>query len=349
MLGSLKQAGLAVARRGGLFGVASSSTYRNSRVLVLGYHGVSLKDEHKWDPSLYMSAQALRQRLEVIKQNDCTVLGLEEAISRLAEGNLPRRTVVLTFDDGSSDFHSIVWPMLQEFGYPATVYLTTYYVEHPYPSTPGIWSYMLWKAGNVKVNARPILGEDIIFDLCDKAGRATAFERIRSVAQSQNVDAGQRDALSRELAVLLGLDYQQLYEQRILQLMRPGEVQAVARAGASVQMHMHIHISPATREAYISNPEENRRRIANLTQSTPHHFCYPSGAYDRNRVNWLREYGVASATTCDPGLTSSQTDKLLIPRLIDNSLVSEVVFESWIVGLGAVVHKLAAARSKLRS
>jgi peptidoglycan/xylan/chitin deacetylase (PgdA/CDA1 family) len=338
MLRGLKQAGLVTAQRYGLFKVVSSSRFRNSKVLILGYHGVSLKDEHQWNPFAYVSPQTLRQRLEIIKRNKCTVLSLEEAIQHLKHGHLPERSVVLTFDDGTHDFYSIVLPMLQEFGYPATVYLTTYYVENPFPSTPGIWSYLLWKARNVKVNARKLLDSDVTFDLSSDAGRATAVQQIRSRALSQNLDARGREALSQRLAQLLGIDYQQVLDEKVLQLMRPSEIQAVARAGASVQMHMHVHVTPSECRAYIDNLEENRRFIVNLTRSTPHHFCYPGGVYDQQSVRWLRDHGIESATTCNPGLTTVKTDRLQIPRLMDCSAISEMVFESWIVGLGPLIY-----------
>ena len=338
MLRTIKQGGLAAARFAGLFRVASASSYRNSRVFVIGYHSVSLDDEHEWDPSLYISPKTLRRRLEAIRLNNCTVLSLDDAISRVNEGNLPERAVVLTFDDGTSDFHGIVWPMLQEFGYPATVYLTTYYCENRYPVTPGIWSYLLWKARrNNKVNLQPIVGEDARFDLARSSDRAAAVKKIIDFARSRNQDAQQRDVLSAELASLLGVDYQQIRKQRLLELMTPDEVRQVSNEGASVQMHMHRHATPPERERYLNNLEENRRFISNLTVAPPTHFCYPCGVYNQESVSWLRALGVASATTCEPGFMSTNTDKLVIPRLIDSSTISELAFESWIVGIGALM------------
>jgi len=337
MLRTIKQGGLAAARMAGLFKVASASSYRNSRVFIIGYHSVALLDEHIWDPALYISSATLRRRFEIIRRSNCTVLSLDDAISRLNQGSLPPRTVVLTFDDGTCDFHSIVWPMLQEFGFPATVYLTTFYVENPYPVVPGIFSYLLWKAGNVKFNARSILGQDVTFDITDQATRHAAWQQITAFTRAHNLDPQQKHVLAAELARLIGVDYQQLCHQRLLHLMTPDEVRHVARAGASVQMHMHRHITPPQRDVYLENLEANRRFITGLTGSSPTHFCYPSGAYTQQSVGWLRELGIASATTCEPGLMSATTDALLIPRLIDTSFISDLAFESWLVGIGPLM------------
>jgi peptidoglycan/xylan/chitin deacetylase (PgdA/CDA1 family) len=343
---SLKQVCLTTGKSCGLFKLASTSGFRNSRVLVLGYHGVSLEDEHLWNPSLYLSADTFRRRMEALKRSRCTVLSLEEGLSRIAAHKLPERSVVLTFDDGTYDFYRIVWPILREFGYPATVlYLTTYYVEHQYASTPYIWSYMLWKANGSRVNAREILGKEVMFNLEDQSGRAEALRQVRSLAVSEKMDANDRNILSEKLAHILGLDFTLICNRRTLQLLSPEEVQELACDGVSAQMHMHLHQSPTTREAYIDNLEANRHFIEKLTGSKPNHFCYLSGRYSQQNVSWLRNYGIESATTCEPGLFSAKTERLLIPRLLDSSNLSDTVFESWLVGIGALMPHAGMLRS----
>lgn len=343
MLRALKQACLAAGKSCGLFKVASSSRLRNSRLLVLGYHGVSLQDEHRWDPSLFISAEVFRRRMEALKRASCTVLSLKEGLRLTAEGRLPDRAVVLTFDDGTYDFYKIVWPILKEFGYPVTLYLTTYYVEHPYPVPREIWPYMLWRgADSSSLNAREIFEENVIFNLMDKSGREEAFQRLVSFADAEKMDAHCKNELSTKLAQLLGIDFDALCCSRICQLLRPEEVHELACDGVSVQMHMHHHTSPAARGAFIDNLQANRHFITEMTGSEPKDFCYPSGKYNRESVKWLQESGVVSATTCDLGLCSAKTDPMLIPRLIDTSNLSDTGFESWLVGIGALISQVGA-------
>jgi peptidoglycan/xylan/chitin deacetylase (PgdA/CDA1 family) len=335
--GIFKEACLNAWKACGLFGLASGSRYRNSRLLVLGFHGISLEDEHQWDPALYLSVDNFQRRMEALKRARCTVVSLEEGLSLMAQGKLPERALALTFDDGTYDFYKIVWPILKTFGYPATLYLTTYYVQLQYASTPGIWSYMLWKAKGSRINARDILGMDGEFNLADEAGRAKALQRINLRANSERMDGRQRNELSAKLAQVLGLDFEALVSNRIIQLLKPEEVSELAQDGVSVQMHMHRHCCPPVREIYLDNLQTNRSLISRLTRSEPSHFCYPSGNHTFESVGWLRDYGIASATTCDVGLMSAKTDPLLIPRLIVTSSLSDVAFESWLVGIGAIV------------
>jgi peptidoglycan/xylan/chitin deacetylase (PgdA/CDA1 family) len=49
-------------------------------------------------------------------------------------GELPERPVVLTFDDGFADFRQAALPLLQQYGFIATVFVTTGWVEDAGPA-----------------------------------------------------------------------------------------------------------------------------------------------------------------------------------------------------------------------
>jgi peptidoglycan/xylan/chitin deacetylase (PgdA/CDA1 family) len=113
--------------------------------LILCYHGVSKYDEHEW-ANYYIAADTFRRRMQILKDFGCNVLPLSEALTRLHDGTLPERAVALTFDDGFHDYYSVAFPILESFGFPATLYLTTYYVEFNRPVFDPMCSYLLWKA-----------------------------------------------------------------------------------------------------------------------------------------------------------------------------------------------------------
>ncbi|MBZ5718744.1 MAG: polysaccharide deacetylase family protein [Acidobacteriia bacterium] len=304
---------------------------------MIGYHGVSLADEHQWRPGLFFSPASFRARMETLKRCDCHVLDLSEALDLLYRGALPERAVVLTFDDGTCDFHTVAWPILKEYGYPATLYLTTYWVTMALPVVPVIWSYFLWKKRGSVYRAPKVLGDDAQMDLTTDSGRAKALHLLVSFAKAQNLDGMQRDAITQELAGIVGADYEEIRARRILHLLQPDEVRELAREGVSVQLHMHHHVNPDDEQDFKRNLNENREYIRDVLGSAPEHFCYPGGDYQMKFLPWLKELGVKSATTCDPGLASVKTDPLLVPRLVDTSCLSTLEFESWLVGIGELL------------
>src|SRR5262245_56166491 len=110
---SLKGRALALLRRAGLFAASARSQWRQERLLVLCYHGVAVDDEHLWDPNIYVTTDFLHRRLEILREEGCTVLPLGDALDRLQEQRLPPRSVVLTFDDGMQDFYARAWPVVR--------------------------------------------------------------------------------------------------------------------------------------------------------------------------------------------------------------------------------------------
>ncbi len=337
----LKQAKIGVLRIAEATGVThllSGSAWRRHRLLILCYHGVSMYDEDEWS-GLYMSSGTFRRRMEALRDARCNVLPLGEALQRLRDGSLPQRAVAITFDDGFHDFYSVSFPLMESFGFPVTLYLTTYYVEYNRPVFDPMCGYLLWKGRDKKQLRWPeILPQPVTLD---DAGRAQANAAIKQFALSRQLSAPEKDDLLAQLSARLRLDYQDLCKRRIMHLMTPQEVRAVASRGADLQDHTHCHRVYRTRDRMFSELQDNHRRIAKLTSAEPRHFCYTGGFHLPEHPVILKEYGILSATTCKPGLCTKETDPMLLPRLVDTPTVSDVEFRAWLTGAADLLPKRA--------
>lgn len=331
MLKHAKQTLLRAARQLSVHRRWRDSSWRRNRLLILCYHGISLDDEHGWDRELYMDRARFRARLELLRAGGYRVLPLGEAVERLRRKSLPARSAVLTFDDGDYDFSAVAWPLLREFGYPATVYATTFYVDHAKPIFRLFCSYLLWKARNAALPQRLEVTPELAIDRA--GGPAAALAAIEAHVAARRLPVSGRDELAEALARALGLDYAALIERRILQLMRPAEIAAAAAQGADVQLHTHRHRTPLDRALFLREIDDNRRRLREITGREANHFCYPSGVTHPDFLPWLRERGVETATTCVPGLASAVDDPLLLPRVVDHCNLSEIEIESWMTGV----------------
>ena len=331
MIQQIKTSSLGVLKHLGVSNWVAQSGWRRSRLLILCYHGISLDDEHRWNPGLYISANQFKRRLELLHDNGCTVLPLDEAIDRLYRNDLPERAVALTFDDGYYDFMVRAWPLLRTYRYPATVYLTTSRVEHNLPNVALMTSYALWQARDRVLDGDGIPGLGGSYPLATEEQRAKVVSIVRAGGVG---DPGfKKDALVEAIIRRLGLDYDAMLRSRVLTLMRPAEVTQLSREGVDFQLHTHWHCTPADVDEFMRGVLINRERIEAFTGKRPTHFCYPSGNYRPQYLQALQQHGVATATTCDPAKAERGSHPLLLPRFVDTSPVSDIVFEGWLTGV----------------
>ena len=328
----LKQAKLRVlglAETSGLSRSLAASAWRRRRLLILCYHGVSKYDEHEWT-NLYIAAETFRRRMQILKDSGCNVLPLSDALTRLRDGTLPERAVAITFDDGFHDYYSVAFPILESFGFPATLYLTTYYVEFNRPVFDPMCSYLLWKArGEKQLEWPEVFGAPVTLD---DAGRKAAAAAVKQFASQRKLSGREKDALLAQFAGRLGLDYDELCRKRVLHLVTPEEATELAARGADLQYHTHRHRVYRSRERMFAELEDNKRRIVAYTAKEPRHYCYTGNFYLPQHPGYLREFGIQSATTLERGLCTSRSDPLLLPRIGDGMALSELEFRAWLDG-----------------
>ena len=269
---SLKTAGVST--------LVHNSRWRRQRLLILAYHGISLSDEHLWNGSQFISADVFRNRLQQLRKSRCLVLPLAEAIERLYANDLPDRAVAMTFDDGTSDFYRRAFPLIKEFEFPVTLYLTTFYSYYNRPVFDLMCSYLLWKGRNEILDLKAITGEDLKIELRRSDAQDTARLAIHAFARARKLSAEEKDALLANLAGHIKVDYDALLDQRVMHNLTPDEVGKLKCRRIDVQLHTHRHRTPKDRRLFLREIEDNRKSIHEMTGTHAAHFCYPSGVYD---------------------------------------------------------------------
>ena len=96
---------------------------------ILGYHRVG---RFQGDHVPTISVETFEHQLTFLARSRYRVVGLEEIVSCLSRRqSIPRRSVVITFDDGYEETHEVAWPLLKRFGFPATVFVAPAEVGWP--------------------------------------------------------------------------------------------------------------------------------------------------------------------------------------------------------------------------
>lgn len=90
-----------------------------SNALVLMYHAVGTRTAEHDPHNLFVPPESLYRQLDALFRRGWTPLTLD----RYLRGDAPRRSVLLTFDDGYQSFLEEGLPVLQELDAPATVFV----------------------------------------------------------------------------------------------------------------------------------------------------------------------------------------------------------------------------------
>ena len=311
----------------------ANSSWRQKRLLILCYHWLSFRDEHLVDPT-WISPSFFRARLERLRDGGYTAVALDEGIRRLADGTLPPKSVALTFDDGTRDFAELAVPLLREFGMPATVYVTTYYCEHPLPVFDIALHYLLSRTRADHTVVEAIAGKTAAVPA--GANREVIWRALYDHARAERQTAAQKNEILRRVAQLGGIEFQEFLKSGMFQQMTPEQIRDLPRDLIDVQLHTHRHRTPRVRSDFLREIRDNRECLSRyLGVSELTHFCYPSGDYWGEFLPWLSDEGVQSATTCVPGIATKDDSRLLLPRFLDSSGISDVLFDSWTSGFSA--------------
>jgi peptidoglycan/xylan/chitin deacetylase (PgdA/CDA1 family) len=107
----------------------------SDRVPVLMYHSIGGADR------LAVRPEAFAEQMAYLRDNGFTPLPFGDR-TRRAE-----RPVVITFDDGYADFHEHALPVLDRFGFPATVFVTTGWLHDagPYAAGRPLGRMLTWR------------------------------------------------------------------------------------------------------------------------------------------------------------------------------------------------------------
>ena len=316
-----------------LGGFSLAQRLTRTRLRILCYHGFSLGDEHEVAPHMFMRGETFERRMQTLKRRGVPIIALPEAVEKLRVGEIKNAETVITLDDGWASNLIVGVPILERFGYPACIYITTEHLDAGAEVFNVALFYMLYRSRGRTLKLEklhPLIDgsyevaqdvEPLTIDLINAAERA--FPRLSD-----------RQRLLRPLALALGMDIDRILAHDRFRLLNRGEIKELFNRGFDIQLHTHTHRLPDT--SFEEMAEEvvlNREALKDLLGRVQSHLCYPSGQHRSQHLEWLARLGIVSATTCDPGLNRPTTHRLLLRRYLDSDRGSDIEFEAEVCGL----------------
>jgi peptidoglycan/xylan/chitin deacetylase (PgdA/CDA1 family) len=103
--------------------------FRPSGLTAVGYQTVPVLSYHHFSKTkrdkLHVRADHFEQQMQFLKDNGYRVITIDQLFEFLELGQVPEKSVVITIDDGWSDAYHIAFPILEKYGFPATLFIQT--------------------------------------------------------------------------------------------------------------------------------------------------------------------------------------------------------------------------------
>jgi peptidoglycan/xylan/chitin deacetylase (PgdA/CDA1 family) len=306
---------------------ALSSRLRPGPIILL-YHRINSAARDSF--RLNVSPEHFAEQLDVMSRH-ADVLRLGELVDGSRHGDVPARSLAVTFDDAYVDNLLHAKPLLERAGATATIFATGS-LHHEFwwdvlerilfgPETlpptlelaAGAARYR-WQLSDLAVRRRrwlpvtvPIAG--------DRPAVHGLLRRLHTVLRS--LDPEQRSRTLAELEQWAGPRHDSVTRYRSMSAdeLASATNGGVIEIGAHTLSHPRLALlTPAEQYAEI---QSSRRILQEVTGAPVSGFAYPfgqSGDYDGTTVQLLRDLGFEHACSAFPGRVVRRTDRYQLPR-----------------------------------
>ncbi len=304
-----------------LCGIPAVFRYRHRRSLtIVLYHGVA--------PHADIGIYNYRGKFITPESFECqigylrsryTILPLEEALAQLKSGSLPDNALAVTFDDGYRNFYSHAFPVLNKYGIPATMYLTTDFVFRHIP----LWVDRLEHAIGKHEGS---YAEKVSLDAETRARFKTLTTAIREhdLRNVEQIAWTKFDDFSEDRSV-----YEPLTREEILETHTHG-----ISFGAHTKTHPILaHQSPDEQRDEI---EGSKHAIEVIGVPVSRVFAYPNGQpgdWNTDTESALKTAGFTHALTTLEGTNTTDTEPYKLRRFTLDATEDFAVFANIVSGV----------------
>lgn len=261
---------------------------------ILMYHRISENPNGEG-----ISADQFRQQVDIIKKYFLPMT-LRDLMHAHDAEKVPEHAVVVTFDDGYSDFADIAYPILKRAGVPATLFVTTGFVNGDLWLWPDQLRYVLQHSAvdEVAIDGMPN-------KVCLSLDPNKAWHRIADfcLGISNNEKLELIDRLFVELGVQKPKSVPDYYRP-----LNWDQLRSMSKEGLDIGSHSISHpiLTKLSHDNLIIELAESRNLLESKIDCPVLSFCYPNGSrsdYNFDIQKAIDKCGYEYAVAAFPGLS----------------------------------------------
>jgi peptidoglycan/xylan/chitin deacetylase (PgdA/CDA1 family)/glycosyltransferase involved in cell wall biosynthesis/SAM-dependent methyltransferase len=287
-----------------------SNGHRQAAAILMYHHIADLTpDVHH----LCVPASDFHTQMVHVK-NHYNVLSLDDLVAAVNCGQIPDRSIVITFDDGYLDALEIAAPILKELNLPATFFINTFDLDILHEAYIHILAQVFLESLPLPSNLNlSLANQRLELNLQTNDQRKAAYEKIYLLMQSSNAES-RREIIQKLLSSLqLTLTPRPAYRY-----LSKDEISRLGQEpGVTLGAHTVNHLSLPAHSISIQQAEifENRKTLQELSKQPIEFFSYPYGEYSDTTIELVKKAGFKAAVSVIPGIVVPETNPWLLPRL----------------------------------
>jgi peptidoglycan/xylan/chitin deacetylase (PgdA/CDA1 family) len=326
---TLKRKFLCYAQRtlyfSGLASVFQMVSVKREHAAVLMYHSVvDSKLAPYIDPDNTISVEEFESHIRFLK-NKCNVISMETLVLYLNKGQpLPRKSVVITFDDGYLDNLTLAAPILEKYELPATVFICTGYVERG----DSQWIDEIYSIFSFRRQHQLQINNQT-FDLLDRGSLQHAYDTVKGLLIDADYDT--RKLLLNRIKDQLNPDL--LQTPRLT--LNWKEVQQLKTHFPLIEIGLHtrdhLNLTALSEKEIKKEIRQCQKDYESALGSKAKYFSYPYGLHNSFIRKTTKELGLHSSLAVYPvDLVSHSSNLMSIPRLTANDSLLDM--KLWMSG-----------------
>lgn len=279
-------------------------------VVILMYHGL-ISNNEQMDAWTLVTEDSFEQQMAYLSKH-CEVVSLQQAIKGNSRSG-SRKRAVITFDDGYESNYSLAYPILKKYGFPATIFVATHFVDSgcTFWYDKIIGAVQLSKCSSLDLREWGLS----VFDLSqsDLQSRWSDIQAVLTALKS--LPGPVREKIAEELLHRISGRAQNVSAFKPLTPSMMAEMHKDGLIEFGSHTHRHELMVQLGQQEIRETLETADRLLRHWLGQNAISFSYPNGDYNPLVKELVEQFGYGCALTTQYSELQPGTDLYAVPRI----------------------------------